>query len=264
MTKIWSWRVPLLVLLLNLTCSIQGQSTANTTESCVYREGASKSTCKNEMYTCDKDTRTCILKGCKYDLDDTKSEHLPLCQDDYYCPYDQTKCQPKIATGDQCSLKNGDVCQGDFVMCFQGSCSSRNASLGAACEIDKLSSYVYDNCLTNTYCSDDKICVASLSSGETCSSNRQCQSTDCFEGRCRVNHDQELYHSLPVWVYIVIGVGCFVAILTCALFIYFRRRRRIRNYKKMLTLPVATSSNPGSNSSLSEMSQETTEIGARS
>ncbi|ORX75886.1 hypothetical protein K493DRAFT_321637 [Basidiobolus meristosporus CBS 931.73] len=239
MHKFWDWS--LLVLLSILLITLEAQGLPNLNETCVYRANPVKSPCNDERYTCDGTTKTCVLKQCKYDAADNKPYDLPLCPDNFYCPYDQTKCLMQIALGGSCSVARGDVCQGaPDVMCFQGTCSTRSVALGESCEIDHVSNYEYDNCLGNAFCSPTTmVCVALLSSGSSCSHSHQCQSTDCFEGVCRASSDSELYHSLATWVYIVIGVGCFVAILLCASFIYFRRRRRMRNYKQMLSSSIA-------------------------
>ncbi|KAK9696800.1 hypothetical protein K7432_012274 [Basidiobolus ranarum] len=238
--KNWGWLIALHLFVLLLT-PVYGQNVSNSSMPCEYKPGANtKNSCKDDNYTC-SENKQCVKKTCKYDLNDIKSKDLPLCPDDQYCPFDQVQCLPKGAIGATCSLTRSDSpCLGDStIMCFLQVCSSRNATLGSVCQIDPSYKSPTDNCVPNTWCSNN-ICVETFALGESCNYAQQCQSTHCLEGQCQVGEEQELYHSLPVWVYIVIGVVCAVAILSCGLFIYFRRRRRVKNYKQMLNLSMTT------------------------
>ncbi|ORY02005.1 hypothetical protein K493DRAFT_298096 [Basidiobolus meristosporus CBS 931.73] len=252
--KSWCWVLGIRIMMMlvnqdNIITSVHGQAPAK----CRYIESYSVSnTCQDDTLTCNKNQQ-CVRKKCIYDPDDTGSQ-APMCNDAYYCPYDRVECQKKIPLGGDCDAQKANfnsICVGDTsVICLNQVCTSRNVTLGGQCTIDSVLSVdnSVDNCMPNTFCSQDsRLCVSRFADGESCTSNAQCQSSSCKNSQCQASNEQELYHSLPVWVYIVIGVVAGVAVLLCALFIYFRRRRRMRNYKKMLNLSMSNLSQFGGN-----------------
>ncbi|KAK9711901.1 hypothetical protein K7432_007478 [Basidiobolus ranarum] len=136
---------------------------------------------------------------------------------------------------DICSPGRDDSSDTSQGICLIQRFNDKNATLNQACILDNLTFYNMnrDNCIIGSFCSiGDNTCVSTFAKGQSCTEDRQCVTGACKKGIC----SEELeYNRIPYWIYIIIGCGAGIILVSCLLYIYLRRRKRMQRYKKTVS-----------------------------
>ncbi|KAI9285609.1 hypothetical protein BC943DRAFT_323720 [Umbelopsis sp. AD052] len=198
--------------------------------------------CNSSMLSCDPDSnscqwRSCTILGITLGWDNATHNPPTSCNSTTYCPNSQLSCHPLLAIGSACDTGRDDECSGTLSICLNSVCSGKTAQLNQICSTESISSggpfisSVYDNCTSGTYCSALNgvgICQSTLSSGQGCLQDRQCESQKCQNGHCLSNKSAN--NTLPAWQWAIVGCILFIFVITSiGIFLVLRRRRQLQN-----------------------------------
>ncbi|KAK9760945.1 hypothetical protein K7432_014540 [Basidiobolus ranarum] len=219
-------------------------STLNIGDQCVPNpnvQAHEKGPCQNYTLACDPMSNLCTLKGCKLNESPVGwpaewQSPIPCNIELEFCPDNQLKCLPKIKTGDICSPGRDDSCVDRASVCLNQRCVLKNAQLNQPCRLDNTTIFGVnrDDCLKGSFCSSSNLtCSGAYNNGEKCIEDRQCLSNNCHD-RSKICTDGEEYNYIPIWAYVLAGIGVLAMIFIIILILYFRKRRRMSEYKKAL------------------------------
>ncbi|ORX94988.1 hypothetical protein K493DRAFT_283268 [Basidiobolus meristosporus CBS 931.73] len=219
-------------------------SSLNVGDSCIPNpnvQAHEKGPCQNYALVCDPVSNICKPKGCRVNeslLEWPLEWQIPVaCNMEFeFCPDDQLKCLPKIKTGDVCSPGRDDSCLERESICLNQRCISKNVQPNQPCRLDNTTIYGVnrDDCSRGSFCPEaNLICLASFTNGEKCIEDRQCLSNNCHE-RNRICTDGEVYNYIPIWAYVLAGLGVLALIFVVILILYFRKRRRMSEFNRAL------------------------------
>ncbi|KAH8994002.1 hypothetical protein EDB92DRAFT_1934423 [Lactarius akahatsu] len=216
------------------------------------------------------DNGVCRNKGCRRDefplgyiTGDSRGSgkriDLPQkCSVDEFCPDEGSQCAPKIQVGQPCQFDRDDSCIGpdDFKdlrdttgrglnvngsICLNFVCQFANVTAGSTCEIENTGYIAYgpsgefvyvvsrDNCKVGLYCdTNSTIWVRVVHADKECSSYNCLPDQTCGEIPSNPHH-------LPMWVYIIIGIGIFGGMIATlvVLFIFHGRQREDEREKRL-------------------------------
>ncbi|KAI9442362.1 hypothetical protein H4582DRAFT_1276672 [Lactarius indigo] len=135
---------------------------------------------------------------------------------------------------------NGSICL-NFV------CQFANITAGSTCEIENTGYIAYgpsgefvyvvsrDNCKVGLYCdTNSTVCIQQKALGASCSADKECSSYNCLPDQTCGETPSNPRH-LPMWVYIIIGVGIFGGMIATliVLFIFHGRQREDEREKRL-------------------------------
>ncbi|KAG0192843.1 hypothetical protein DFQ28_007453 [Apophysomyces sp. BC1034] len=125
---------------------------------------------------------------------------------------------------------------GPNAICLNAKCFIKGAPLGGGCEIDSTDYYSYDaegdvveqnivrdNCTVGTYCGAQQTCIVSKPNGQYCQQDRECLSQTCSNGDVCIQ-GPDVFHTIPVWLWAVVGVSVFVFVFVILLGLWVLHR----------------------------------------
>ncbi|KIO25067.1 hypothetical protein M407DRAFT_244210 [Tulasnella calospora MUT 4182] len=220
---------------------------------------------------CDPTTSTCKPRQCrgdefpfKFPPDSPETPLPPFCGDGQFCPDEGDQCLPVVPPGQNCQINRDDECQpapnaadiqGPWnhkgAICLRFTCFWQNQTVGQPCIVDNTVYTGYrgdgsefatiisrDNCVApSLFCdAQDNTCKQALDLGADCTSDKQCISRNCgTDNKCKLPAGTVI--KIPLWQYIVTGVGivAFIAIIFLSLFFMHKgqrakTQREIREY----------------------------------
>ncbi|ORY95237.1 hypothetical protein BCR43DRAFT_492665 [Syncephalastrum racemosum] len=207
--------------------------------------------CQDVYLFCDPKTNTCNYKGCT-NTDYIKGWNPAVhkfpqrCPSHTYCPDASSSCQPLVPVGGQCELQRDDECAGTpNNICLNSTCYLKIAPLGGQCSSDITDYISYDaegyavhqriirdNCTTGTWC-QTTTCVQAKQLGAPCEQDRECLSNTCSpDGMCINGPD--VFHTVPGWLWGVLGVAVFLFVLLILIMLYFLQRYQSKKERAKL------------------------------
>ncbi|OBZ84275.1 hypothetical protein A0J61_07675 [Choanephora cucurbitarum] len=150
---------------------------------------------------------------------------LPVrCDASTYCPDNNSRCTPTVATGQHCEIQRDDECSGNNAICLNSTCFIKGAPLGGNCGSDLTVYMTYDaageglqqtiirdNCTEGTYC-DNALCIQSKALGSSCEQDRECLSGTCSNDGSCIN-GPDVFHKVQPWLWGVVGAS--VVLFVC-------------------------------------------------
>ncbi|KAF9654016.1 hypothetical protein BDM02DRAFT_3086236 [Thelephora ganbajun] len=226
----------------------------------------------NVFTSCNPKTSKCEKKGCRRDefpFGYTRGVELPpRCPEGQFCPDEQDSCQARLPVGSDCQLNRDDQCQPppnakeladksphglnfNGAVCLNFKCMWANVTLGLPCVVENTAYISYgandeyidimcqllcsDNCRVGHYCdATQKVCIQQKNIGAQCTADKECLSYNCgISGKC--DKDVRAPNSLPIWVYVVVGIGIFGGMFATlfGLFYFHGKQREVEREKRM-------------------------------
>lgn len=91
---------------------------------------------------------------------------------------------------------------------------------------------IRDNCTTGTWCETNS-CVAAKQLGVACEQDRECLSNTCSPDGFCIN-GPDVFHTVPAWLWGVLGVAVFLFVLLILIMLYFLQRYQSKKERAKL------------------------------